>query len=220
MLGVNILLAAIPSVIILRIFYKQDRNRSEPKGLLLHCFFLGFLSLLPALVIEFGLIFFERQLSGILIITFRAFIVAGLVEEGAKLFVVKSFIYHRVEFNEMTDGIVFTIAASLGFAFFENLFYSFGPPSVLIIRGLTAVPLHAISAGILGYYIGYAKFTASFHMRKGLFLAVLVHGFYDFFLFLGPAFSFLVFPLLIFSGFWLKALWQKAIHADKEAERV
>lgn len=151
--------------------------------------------------------------------TVKAFAVAGLVEEGIKYLVIRIFIYNRKEFDEVTDGIVYTITASLGFAFFENIFYSFGSPAVLVIRGLTAVPLHASASGILGYHIGLSKFNEKSYIGRGLAYAVLIHGFYDFFLFTGTLVSVLVLPLLIFSLALLLRLNGKAKELDRLAGR-
>ncbi len=57
----------------------------------------------------------------------------------------------------------------------------------------TAVPAHAMFGVLMGYFVGKAKFTigktASFIERmKGLFVAILFHGLYDFFLFLNESF--------------------------------
>ena len=69
----------------------------------------------------------------------------------------------------------------------------FGPEA----SGKTTLALHAIASGIMGYYIGQSKFDGMNAWKRGLLYAVLIHGFYDFFLFIGGSFSYLVFPLLI-----------------------
>jgi RsiW-degrading membrane proteinase PrsW (M82 family) len=212
----NIALAALPSLAILFYFYRRDRYKREPAGLLLKTFFIGFLAVLPAALIELLIESFSLFNTPMLRILFRAFVVAALVEETVKLKVVQSAVFSRAEFDEYSDGVIYTIAASLGFAFFENIFYSFGPPAVLLIRGVTSVPLHASASGIMGYYIGVAKFADPRAARKGLFYAVLIHGFYDFFLFVGDWISFLVLPVLALSITLLLRLWNKAVQMDRE----
>ncbi len=212
----NIILAALPSCIILYFFYRRDRYRREPAGLLLSTFFIGFLAVLPAAVLELLIESFPLFSSPLLRILFRAFVVAALVEEMVKLKVVQTFVLSRPEFDEYSDGMIYTIAASLGFAFFENIFYSFGPPAVLLIRGITSVPLHASASGVMGYYLGISKFERAGAEKRGLLLAVLLHGFYDFFLFLGGWISFLVLPLLAVSITLLLNLWKRAVTIDRE----
>ena len=150
----NIVLAAIPSVFVIVFIYRKDRGGKEPSLLVFMAFTIGFLAVIPAVIIEILFMEVGVGFSGIAYQLFRAFAIAGLVEEGVKLAAVRLFLYKRNHFNEVADGILYTIAASLGFAFFENILYSFGPASLMIVRGITAVPLHASASGILGYYIG------------------------------------------------------------------
>ena len=220
LLTINIGLAILPSLILLWYFYRWDRARREPRGLLLLTFFLGFIAVIPAALIESMVDPLGTRYPIMIRLAFRAFVVAGLVEEGIKLFVIQRFVMNRPAFDEMMDGIIYTITASLGFAFFENLFYSFGSPGTLIIRGLTAVPLHAIASGIMGYYLGVSKFEDPGAWKKGLLYAVLIHGFYDFFIFIGNAFSYLVFPLLILSMRELGKYRKRALSADRRSGRI
>ena len=216
---VNILLAAVPSLILVRYFYRKDRRKPEPVGLVIRIFILGFFSVIPAVILELVLEATWPNFRGVALNLFRAFVVAALVEESIKLGVVKLFVFNRREFDEVTDGIVYTITASLGFAFFENIMYGFGEPMVILIRAFTAVPLHAIASGIMGYYLGLSRFNDPSASGKGLLLAVLIHGFYDFFLFTGSFFSFLVLPLLVAAGIHLLRLYRRALSDDEAAER-
>jgi len=76
---------------------------------------------------------------------------------------------------------------SMGFAVTENVFYVFeGGFSTAIGRAFTVVPAHATFVVLMGYFMGKAKFSKNKTMLNltGLFLAILFHGAYDFFLFL------------------------------------
>ena len=212
----NVALAAIPSFALVLYFYLKDKDKREPPILVLKAFILGFFAVLPAILLELALEKAGKLLGSPGFIVIRAFIVVALVEEGVKLLIVRLFLYDREEFDEVTDGIVYTITASLGFAFFENILYSFGPPLVLIIRGITAVPLHATASGILGYYIGRTKLTEKPRIATGLSIAVLIHGTYDLLLFSESLFSLLVIPLLIGSGIALMRLFKKAMTMDRD----
>jgi len=218
-LVINLLLAAIPSVALVLYFYRKDRQRREPPLLIWKVFVAGFLAVIPAALVErlFGGL--GSELSDPVRDIVRAFLIAGLVEEGTKLLVVRSFVYRRPEFDEVADGIVYTITAGLGFAFFENLLYSFGPPEVLLMRGVTAVPLHAVSAGIMGYYIGRSKFGERRLFGRGLFFAVLIHGSYDWLLFAGSWLIVLVLPLLFVCLRILQRLYRRALEADRAEGR-
>ncbi|MCD6398091.1 MAG: PrsW family intramembrane metalloprotease [Spirochaetaceae bacterium] len=215
----NISLAVIPAIILLVYFYNKDKQKKEPVSLVLKIFIIGFISVIPALGIEMlisSLIPNSTHISNILI---RAFISAALVEEFIKYKTVRLFAFPNKNFDEIADGIVYTITASLGFAVFENIFYSFGPASTLILRGLTAIPLHAIASGIMGYYIGKSKFDSQSLRYKGLFWAVTIHGIYDFTLFFGSWLPLLIIPLLLFSGLALLRLYKSALEEDRNKGR-
>ena len=155
-------------------------------------------------------------MGGVFGILISAFLSAALVEEVLKYFMVKCFVFQKPYFDEVFDGIVYAVTASLGFATLENIMYVMldeNPYSVGILRALTAVPSHAFDGALLGYFLGLAKFSTSpieqkRFIKKGLTYAILFHGFYDFFLFSGVLF-FLVIPLLLFQFFMVRrALWQ------------
>ncbi|MDC7127110.1 MAG: PrsW family glutamic-type intramembrane protease [Spirochaetales bacterium] len=216
---INIMLAIIPALFLVIFFYKQDKRKKEPPILIWKTFIIGFFAVIPAALIE-GFLKPFSLLSGYYQNLFvKAFIVAALVEEGLKFAVVKLYIYPQKDFDEITDGIIYAITASLGFACFENILYSTGGIGTVLLRGVTAVPLHAIASGIMGYYIGYSKFMNRDNMIKGLLAATLIHGSYDFLLFTHSGLSFLVIPLLIVCGFILKKLLNTAISLDEKNEK-
>ena len=218
-LTLNIVLAIVPTVALLLFFYTKDKQKREPPILIFVTFVLGFVAVIPTAVIEVVLELLGATFAAPVLTLVRAFIVAGLAEEGMKLAVVRLFVFPRKDFDEVVDGIVYTIAASLGFAFFETILYSFGPPVVIVIRGLTAVPLHVIASGILGYHIGLARFGKAGAIGRGLVAAVLIHGTYDYLLFMSSAVSFLVVPLLVFGAWHLLRLYRRAIDSDRAAGR-
>jgi RsiW-degrading membrane proteinase PrsW (M82 family) len=89
-------------------------------------------------------------------------------------------------FNEVYDGILYSVAASLGFATLENIMYVVmgGGYGVALLRALLSVPGHALWGVIMGYYVGRARFAPA-QQRGGLVLhgvglAVFWHGLYDF----------------------------------------
>ncbi len=212
----NVALAAIPSVLIIVFIYRKDRGGKEPRLLVFIAFVIGFFAVIPAAILEILFIEVGVRFSGIAYQLFRAFIIAATVEEGIKLAAVRLFLYKRRHFDEVADGILYTIAASLGFAFFENILYSFGPLSLMIVRGITAVPLHASASGILGYFIGVTKATGKSRLMTGLLWAIVIHGLYDFLLFTGSWPAFLVFPLLIAATIVLRNLYKRAQRYDQE----
>ncbi len=210
----NLVIAIVPSLLLLLYFYKKNIIKKEHPGLIWKTFAFGLIAVVPALAIEIIGGLFVEKIYGIFSVLVEAFIITALVEEVLKFLVIRIYLWNRSDFKKITDGIVYTIAASLGFAMLENLFYSFGSTLLLILRGLTAVPLHAISAGIMGYYIGLAKSKGSRKIGKGILYAVLFHGTYDFFLFTRTFTAVFVLPLLIAGWFILRSLYKKAIFID------
>lgn len=217
---INISLAAIPSALIITYFYRKDRQNKEPARLILQTFTLGFFAVIPAIVLELGLGSIGAAYHGLLRALIRAFLIAALVEESMKLLVIRLYVFNKPAFDEISDGIIYTITASLGFAFFENILYSFGTPLVLIIRGITAVPLHASASGILGYYLGISKIRKEKKILKGLLIGILIHGLYDFLLFSKTIASLLVIPLIIVSVWILIVLFSKAQEMDARAHSI
>ena len=77
----------------------------------------------------------------------NAFFGASIPEESFKYLVLTRYAMRRSSFDEPMDGLVYGVAASLGFATFENILYvSGGGLGVAVLRALTAVPLHATLA--------------------------------------------------------------------------
>ena len=219
LLLLNVALAAVPSVALVVYFYRRDSRKREPVALVWRTFLLGFLSVIPAAAAEQLTVSFLVPFGGPYAVLVRSFVVAGLIEESSKFLVVRLFVYNRREFDEVADGIVYTITAGLGFAFFENILYSAGPTSIIVLRGLTAVPLHAVTAGILGYFIGRSRFLPRPVFLRGIILAALLHGLYDLLLFSDSWAAFLVIPLLLVSYRILAGLWNRALALDREAGR-
>jgi len=161
------------------------------------------------------------QLNHWAYILILSFVIAGLIEELIKFLVVKRVAYDHHKFNEVMDGITYAVLASMGFAVLENLIFvmseGFG---VGVMRAVLAVPAHALFSGIMGFYIGKAKFAKTpWDSRellwKGLLIGILYHGLYDFFLLSGNLLIFAVVPLMILMMAHLRNLIKHARHSDK-----
>lgn len=228
---ISVLMAVAPAVFLVCYFYRLDRKKPEPKGLVMRIFFLGVGATIPIGVLELGL---EKAMNewidSILLFNFiKAFFIAALIEETIKFVIVKRFAYNQVDFDEKMDGIVYAVVAGLGFACLENIIYVIdGGLNIAIARAFTAVPIHAIAAGFMGSYLGKAKFATSPEDEQrlifiGLVYAVLIHGLYDFFLFASPQIgiflAFGVLPLLVVTFYRLKARIKLAIVDDFQAGR-
>jgi len=228
---ISIFMAIAPSLALVYYYYRQDLKKPEPKGLITRIFFLGIVFTLPAVLLEIVFDeFFGFALGNTLLFELvKAFAIAAFLEESIKLLVVKLFVYNHIHFDEVMDGIVYAIMASLGFACMENIIYVIdGGLAIALVRAFTAVPMHALASGTMGYYIGKAKFSYSKSRErslifKGLWYAVFIHGLYDFFLFASPKigmfFAVGVFPLLIITFIKLKTKIALAIAEDHQSGR-
>ena len=86
------------------------------------------------------------------------------------------------------------------------------------MRMFTAIPLHAACGVILGYFVGLAKFSDNKNilLYKGLFLATLVHGLYNYFIFLGEGFIFSIIALVVAVYYSKKAI---SLHQKDSKQR-
>ncbi len=180
-------LAVAPGIGICFFIYFRDKFEKEPFRLLVKCFFLGFLSIIPAIIIE--LLFEALGINGnqgVFKTLVYAFLVVGVAEEGSKFFFLRIFAYKKDAFNEPFDGIVYAMMVSMGFATLENIEYVLiNGLGTALLRMFTAIPLHAVCAIFMGFYLGKAKFSVNKtrNILLGLFFAIAIHGLYDFFLF-------------------------------------
>lgn len=211
-LGILFLLACLPVIVICRFIYCQDRNK-EPIKLLLKFFLLGIASCFLVLFIsEFAPLLIPSLNKDItdmnfLEVVLKAFIGVALIEEFCKWIFVYKVGYSHQEFDEVYDIIVYAVFVSLGFAFFENVVYVLGNGSIAvgISRGLLAVPGHACDAVFMGYYLCLAKLYAKQNKKdlekknilKSIFVPTLLHGIYDFCLFITYPIFMLVFFVFI-----------------------
>ena len=191
---IKLLLAAavLPGLFLAYKINKLDSIEKEPFGLLVECFFLGALSIIPALILErvgipiLGSILPWYSLSYQIVLNF---IVIACSEELSKYIFLKRATWHHPEFNYRFDGVVYAVCVGVGFAVFENINYvmSYGLFTA-IIRAITAVPAHTIFAIFMGHYYGIAKqyfeendLAKAAHFRKmACIVPILLHGFYDF----------------------------------------
>ena len=208
-----LILAIAPPLLISYYIYKKDKYDIEPRGLIIKSFLFGCLSTVPAIALEF--IFNEELFPSLFL-----YVLIGIafIEEGLKYFFLIKYLYNKDDFNEPMDGIVYAVMISMGFAMVENIGYVYGSKGieiqVAILRMFTAIPLHAVCGVIMGYYVGLSKFNKKkkpILLFKGLGIATLIHGLYNYFLFLGEGLILSIIALLIAIYYAKKAI---KIHQD------
>ena len=182
-------LALAPVVAVAGLVYWRDKWEKEPFRRLMFCFLGGMLSCIPIVIMELtaDLIFDKPRESGIAGILLSAFVFVGLIEEFWKWVAVILLAYRSSDFDEPYDGITYSVMVSMGFAFVENLLYvNAGGVSIAVLRLFTAIPAHTVFAISMGYYLGLAKYRKNrrtWYFGLSLLIPVLIHGAYDFSLF-------------------------------------
>lgn len=206
------IIAVLPVIIICWYIYKKDRNK-EPSKLLVQLFtdgiFSCFLVVLISEIMEKFIPFLEKDVGSMnnFEILFYSFIGVALVEEFCKWYYVHKDGYKSKAFDEKYDIIVYAVFVSLGFAFLENILYVFlnDSISVGITRALLAVPGHACDSIFMGYYLTkakYAKIKGNNKLElqnkiKSILVPTILHGIYDFCLFIKYDFFMLIFFVFV-----------------------
>jgi protease PrsW len=176
--------SVIPALIWLFFFYRLDRLEAEPKGLVLTVFFIG--ALATAALHDFiindvfnvgewqGSSWWAHLLGGILIV--------GFVEQFIIYATVRYTVFRNPEFDERVDGVIYSVAAGLGLATVLNFYYVTRSHGVDLDIGSIRMVINAMAyasfAGIMGYFIGQARFekTPILYMPGGLALAAAFNG--------------------------------------------
>lgn len=162
---------------------RLDASRPTPRRVTYTTLGLGALVCVPAVFIELGA---REALGDARLIGGRfldAFVVAALVEESLKLAVVLGYARRRAGVLDVMDGVVYCVAASLGFGLIENAVFAWSDPRTAVLRSVTSVPVHAVSSGAMGYFVGRSQFVRRESqlavLAAGLASAVTIHGLYD-----------------------------------------
>jgi len=101
-------------------FDRLDAKRPEPIGTLRRVTLLGALSTIPVIILGLFLMPLSPT-DPTEAAAYVSFVVAGAVEEGAKLLCIYWIVWRRPEFDERMDGIVYGARARMGFALVENV---------------------------------------------------------------------------------------------------
>lgn len=186
-------LAIAPGIAICIFIYLKDKYNREPLGLLVMSFILGMLTIIPAIILEktFGLSMESLGSASLMAVAMFAYGVVALSEEGCKFLVLRFYCYPKKAFDDPFDGIIYAVMVSMGFATLENIGYVLEHGiGTGITRMFLSVPAHATFAVLMGYHVGLAKFypaRRNYYLLMGLLWAVVFHGTFDFFLFIGDS---------------------------------
>ena len=175
-------------IFLLYLFYfrKIDIYEFEPWKNIIFTFLAGiFFADMGLILYDFNHVVLGFYMNDLVLndLFYSIFIIGG-IEEFVKIIPLLLLLRFTKIINEPIDYIVYGGVAALGFAFSENVMYfdRMGP-SIVFGRALTAVVLHTSLTSIAAY--GFVlrdyrnKKSAPFKM---IFIAMIFHGLYDFFL--------------------------------------
>jgi RsiW-degrading membrane proteinase PrsW (M82 family) len=170
-------LAVAPAVFMMWQFHHADKYKAESSWLLIGTFVLGGLFTIVCVFVE------PKPPAHASVVGSFFFFLFGvaLFEELSKFIAVRVLAYRSRQFDETMDGVIFGIAAGLGFAAVENVFYvlQYGG-AVALFRAFVSVPGHAFYGAIMGYYLARAKFDKKPWLAVvGLGIAMLLHAIFD-----------------------------------------
>src|SRR3989338_734389 len=186
-LALYIIFGILPSLIWLLYYLAKDMH-PEPKKMILKVFFWGAVATIPTLF--FQIIFTEALNQFQYLSVFYSPEISGYlpaINNLTKWFVI-------IAFTE--ELFKYLVVRSLGFATLENTLYLFSPidglsfdmvlkTTVIIsfLRFIGATFLHTLCSGLVGYFMALSSLRLKHRFRLtilGLFLAVLLHGLYNF----------------------------------------
>lgn len=203
----TIIMAALaPGLALLSFFYLKDRFDHEPIKLVLRTFIFGAILVFPIMVLQYT---FKEAFE--LSVFWQAYFNSSIIEEFFKWFVLYYIAYSSIEFDQFYDGIVYSVAVSLGFATMENIFY-LGIHGVYhaFLRAALPVSSHALFGVIMGYYLSKSKFAKNKQMKRkwmiySLAIPITLHGTYNYILLLEKDW-WLWFMVPFMIGLWMYGL--------------
>lgn len=190
LIGLGLVFSLVPAGLWLLLFYRMDRLEPEPKRMVFNVFLLGVLVTAAAhapildgvfAVNEWLYANWWSQLLG-------SILVIGFVEQLIVWAIVRYAVFSHPEFDERVDGVIYAIAAGLGVATVLNFQYVLARGGVDLSIGSMRMVITAMAqasfAGVLGYFIGQARFerTPVYYMPMGLTIAAAINGLFAYLL--------------------------------------
>ncbi|NJE06551.1 PrsW family intramembrane metalloprotease [Thermococcus sp. M36] len=180
--------AYAPALVILWYFYHADKYEPEPRRYVVGTFVLGgtlsvaIVYILESILTVGGMVEPFLPASALYVA-----IVAGIVEEPAKALAIR-WPFKAGQMDGIMDGLVYGVAAGLGFAATENFLYGLGwGVSITIVRAFLTPFAHAAWSAIIGVGYGMIAEGKVESLSQFYALAVVLHIVWDYFAFLSSA---------------------------------
>jgi RsiW-degrading membrane proteinase PrsW (M82 family) len=223
---IYIIFGILPSLVWLSYYLTEDLH-PEPKRMILKVFLFGVLITIPVFFVQIGLknLLDQTNISPLAYNLIYWFLIISLSEEIFKYLVIRIKVVNSPNLDEPLDLMLYMVVAALGFAALENVLYLFVPEGQMsfnqlmtrtlivdFIRFIGATFLHTLCSAVIGYYLAVSICQAKkkkIILAFGIFLAVGLHGLYDFSImtldspikFIIPTAIILTLALLVFIGF-------------------
>lgn len=184
--GIAAVMALAPAILLIGIFCVRRPWRDSRRAIWI-AYGLGFSVAIPTAAI---VAIYAPLIAGIE--NFRLYAAAVALfeaagpEEAGKYLVVLFFLMRHEDLRRPADALMLTICMALGFATIENLYYVVGSENwtgTAMLRAVTAVPMHATIAVVMGYYATQSLLRPERRRRLLVYMWVwpfALHGLYDY----------------------------------------
>ncbi len=215
MMVVMVVACFAPSLVFLGFYALKERDQPEPLRLLIGVFAAGILAApiaivgfeLLAVLDFYGMLEMAHEAPESTIFAYSVFAI-GPLEELLKFVAVWATVYRFRAISAPIDGIVYSSAAAVGFAAYENWFAMNLMGEVIWSRALTLPFIHALFSSFWGYAVGIERFgprgvsAGRTLVIVGLVLGMVYHGFYNYILLSPRVPELLVVPLVFVLWVW------------------
>lgn len=199
------LVSLIPALFWLWFWLREDRKNPEPYLLILVSFIAGMAVVPLALPLQEAVIDLYSDSNLMLVWV--------IIEEALKYFVALVVILWNKAVDEPIDYVIYMIAIALGFATLENTLFTLNPLSAGeyataavtgSFRFLGATLLHVLASATIGVMIALAFYRSAsvklIYGTVGLFIAVLLHALFNFFIMDATGEGILIIFLFVWMG--------------------
>jgi len=203
--AISFLAGLIPALFWLWFWLREDSNKPEPYFLIAVSFIAGMAVVPLALPLQ--------KMAVDLYSGPNITVVWVAIEELLKYAVALAIVFWNEEVNEPIDMVIYLIVIALGFAALENALFVFNPltmgdftNSILTgsFRFLGATLLHVLASGTVGVFLALSyykpKETQVIFGSLGLFVAIVLHALFNFFIMGASGETILVVFLFVWMG--------------------
>lgn len=185
-LVVGLVLAIVPAVLWLGLFYAQDRLEPEPHHYVVGLFLLGALlgGAVEQPLLREVLQVQQWSATGLFTELIANIFVHGLITAALVYAAVRFTVLPTPEFDERVDGIIYGTSVALGLGIAANLSYLFDNGTVSIGVGTMQVIVtslaYATFGALVGYFLGLVKpgNAPPWYAGVGVLVTAVIHGLY------------------------------------------